>query len=173
MSGSNAPQVMQLTGAPLASVGNLAQNYAADAAGNPPFPVGMVVQGIDPLGCFGEYVFLKSVASTIVGSVVTFDGTGKAALIAAGVNGPCAVSLTIFDSTAPYAWFGYTGTFPTDTVANTALGSQLGRETTDGKVGDGFATGDQIQGAVNRLATTAAAVVNAQFSRPFVGIKTT
>lgn len=166
-------QTMQLTGAIQASVGLLAKNYAADAASNPPFPVGMVCQGIDALGRFAEYVFLKSVASAIVGSVVTFDGTGQAALIAASVNGPCAVSLTIFDTAAPYAWFGYTGSFPTDVVANTALGSQLGRETTDGKVGDGFATGDQIQGAVCRLATTAAAVVSCQFNRPFAGVKTT
>jgi hypothetical protein len=43
----------------------------------------------------------------------------------------------------------------------------LGRETSDGSCGDGFATGDQLIGAIAREATTAAAVATVQINYPY------
>jgi hypothetical protein len=99
---------------------------------------------------------------------VTFDEAGATTLLAANAVGPVAVALAIVDSTSEYGWYGIYGTFPTDVVANCADNAKLGRETTDGKVGDGFAAGDAITGAVSRAATTSAAVVNCQFAYPSV-----
>ena len=152
-----------LTGAPMATSGQL---QTVDSTQK--LPACTVVQGTDAVGAFAEYIYLQGVASTIVGSVVTFDEAGVTTLLAASAIGPVAVALAIVDATTEWGWYGLTGTFPTDVVANCADNKYIGRETTDGKVGDGFATGDMIVGAMSRAATTTAAVVNCQFSRGFV-----
>lgn len=155
---------MYLTGAPLGTVGIPGQ--VDSSARN---PIGARCFGVDPLGNAAEFIYLKGVASTIVGSVVTFDEAGVTALIAADAVGPVAVALAIVDDVAKFGWYGISGTFPTDVVASCADNAAIGRETTNGKVGDGFASGDQIFGAVSRAATTAAAVVNCQYQYPYVG----
>ena len=143
-----------ITGAPMASSGQLG---VVDTVQQ--FPLGTVVQGTDAVGGFAEYIYLKGVASTIVGSVVTFDEAGVTALITATSVGPVAVA-TAITVASTFGWYGYTGTFPTDVVANCADNAKLGRETTNGKVGDSYAAGYQIVGAVSRNSTTAAAVIN-------------
>jgi hypothetical protein len=84
--------------------------------------------------------------------------------------GICAVATGITVGST-FGWYGVQGVFLTDVVANTAAGGKLGRETTDGKVGDGFSAGDQIVGAyLGLVATTAAAVVLAIYSYPVCGV---
>jgi hypothetical protein len=153
-----------ITGAPMASSGQLG---VVDTVQQ--FPLGMRVSGTDAVGGYAEYVYLKGVASTIVGSVVTYDEAGVTALITATSVGPVAVA-TAITVASTFGWYGVTGTFPTDVVANCADNAKLGRETTNGKVGDSYAAGYQIMGAVSRAATTAAAVVNCQFNNPWVGM---
>lgn len=130
-------------------------------------PLGTRAQGQDTTGNTAEYIYLLGVASTIVGSVVTFDEAGVTTLIAANAKGPVAVA-TGLTVASTWGWYGIQGTFLTDVVANSADNSTIGRETTDGKVGDGRAAGDQIANAFQRAATTAAAVVLCQFDHPFV-----
>lgn len=153
----------RITGPTAAAAGALGTVYTTA-----PMQLGTVVTGVDSLDNFAEFIMLKGVPNTIVGSVVTYDETGATTLLAANAVGPVAVALAINNLTTTYAWYGITGTFPTDVVANCADNAKLGRETTDGKVGDGYAAGDAITGAVSRAATTAAAVVNCQFYRPSV-----
>lgn len=153
----------KITGPASAAAGAIGTVYTTA-----PMALGTVVTGTDTLGNFAEFIMLAGCASTIVGSVVTYDEAGATTLLAANAVGPVAVALAITDATTEYGWYGITGTFPTDVVANCADNAKLGRETTDGKVGDGFAAGDAITGAVSRAATTAAAVVNCQFMRPSV-----
>lgn len=153
----------KLTGPAEASSGNA---QVVDATQK--FILGMRVAGTDAVGGYAEYVYLQGVASMIVGSVVTYDEAGVTTLIVANGIGPVAVATAIVDATTKFGWFGVIGTFPTDVVANCADNANLGRETTNGKVGDGYAAGDAIAGAISRAATTAAAVVNCQFYNPFV-----
>lgn len=131
------------------------------------FPIGTVVAGTDVLGGYAEYIYLQGIGSTIVGSVVTYDETGLTALIAANAIGPVAVA-TALTVAATFGWYARVGTFPVDMVANVADNSNLGRETTNGKVGDGFATGDMIIGMIARAAVTTAAVSNCQLYNPLV-----
>jgi hypothetical protein len=131
-------------------------------------PVGTRCKGIDVTGGGAEYIYLKGVASTIVGSVVTFDEAGVSTLIAANAKGPVAVATAITDSTSKWGWYGIQGTFATDVVASCNDNATIGRETTDGKVGDGRAAGDEIANAFSRNSTTGAAVINCQFDHSFV-----
>ena len=152
----------QKTGGNLASSGNM-----GDVDTTAKNALGTRVQGTDSTGNGAEYIYLQGVASTIVGSVVTYDEAGLTTLIAANAKGPVAVAtgLTVANT---YGWYGIQGTFLTDVVANSADNSTIGRETTDGKVGDGRAAGDQIANAFQRAATTAAAVVLCQFDHSYV-----
>jgi hypothetical protein len=133
--------------------------------------VGTVVEGVDDFGNYAEFIYLKGVASTIVGSVVTYDHAGATTLIVADASGPVAVSMGV-NVASTFGWYCITGTVLVDVVANSAAaaaaGANPGRETTNGKVGDGRAAGDEINNFFQRVATTAAALAYCQISRPFV-----
>lgn len=115
-----------------------------------------------------EYIYLKGVASTIVGSAVTYDEVFQTTLLAANAKGLVAFACGITVAST-WGWYCIAGVCAADVVANSAANSTLGRETTDGKVGDGRAAGDEIvncfQGAT---ATTTAAVVNVRILYPSV-----
>jgi hypothetical protein len=150
----------------LASYGNLTD--VDTAARN---VVGTVIQGTDDLGAYAEFIYLKGVASTIVGSVVTYDHLYQSALLIADASGPVAIALGITVAST-WGWYARVGTFSADVVANSAAavagGKNPGRETTDGKVGDGRAAGDEIANFYQRVATTTAALALCQIDRPYV-----
>lgn len=115
-----------------------------------------------------EYIYLKGVASTIAGSVVTYDELGVTTLIAANAKGPVAVAMAATDATTDFGWYCIFGSCDADVVASSADNSTVGRETTDGKIGDGRAAGDEIVGMIQREATTTAALATVQLTYPFV-----
>ncbi len=133
--------------------------------------VGTRARGQDTSGSSAEYIYLIGVASTIAGSVVTFDGAGQTALIVADASGPVAVA-TGAVLAANWGWYCIQGYVLVDVVASSAAASTSsknpGRETTDGKVGDGRAAGDEINNFFQRVATTGAALALCQIDHPFV-----
>ncbi len=133
--------------------------------------VGTRVKGKDAYGFNAEYIYLAGCASTIVGSVVTFLNDGTTALIVADMSGPVAVATGITVAST-WGWYCIQGKVDVDVVANSAAfatsAKNPGRETTDGKVGDGRAAGDEIANFIQLTATTTAAVVPCQIDHPFV-----
>lgn len=153
--------------AQIKSGGNASVGALSDVDTTARNPVGFVAEGVDDFGNMAEYIYLKGIGSTIVGSVVTFDEAGVTALIAANAKGPVAIAMAITVAST-WGWYCIKGTVKADTVANTADNSTVGRETTDGKIGDGRAAGDQIANAFNREATTNAALAYTQIDHPYV-----
>jgi hypothetical protein len=164
-----------ITGNLQANVGVIGVTYAVDSASNPIMPYGSVVAGLDAVGGFAEFVFLLGVASTAVGSVVTYDEAGVTALAdtdsAATCLGPVAVALVANTDPARGAWYAITGTFPVSLVASVADNALLYFCSTGGSLDDAATTDRQVSNIISRAATTGAAVVNCQFSRPWGGIK--
>ena len=115
-----------------------------------------------------EYVYLKGVASTVLGSWVTFDELGVTTLLVANAIGPVAVAMAIIDSTSEYGWYCIYGTCEASIAANSSADKAIGFETSSGVAGDGKAAGDCISGAVQRDTTTTAAVVTVQINYPYV-----
>jgi hypothetical protein len=115
-----------------------------------------------------EYIYLKGVASLVAGDAVTYDELGATALLAANAKGPVAFAQATVDSTSEYGWFGIAGKFTVNGVANSADNATIGRETTDGKVGDGRAAGDEINNCIARSATSGAGNMTVQCRYPFV-----
>lgn len=156
-----------LTGAPMVGVGALA-NVDTTALNQ----VGKRCYGVDNTGNTAEFIYLKGVASTIVGSVVTYDNVGATTLIVADASGPVAIAQAI-TVVSTFGWYGIQGTFTTDVVANSAAAATTAKNpgiegATPGKVGDGRAAGDEINNFFQRTATTAAALVDCQIDHPFV-----
>ena len=115
-----------------------------------------------------EYIYLTGVASTILGSWVTYDELGITTLLGANAKGMVAVAMAAIDSTSEYGWYCIFGNCEAAIAANSAADTVIGFETTAGYAGDGKAAGDMIYGAMERDATTTAAVVTVQISYPFV-----
>lgn len=123
----------------------------------------------DELG--GEYVYLKGVSSLVAGDAVTYDELGVTTLLAANAIGPVAIAMATVDANTKFGWFCVKspyGGVSANLVANSADNVGLGRETTNGKLGDGRAAGDMIANAVARGATTGAAAALIQINRPYV-----
>ncbi len=128
------------------------------------YSVGSRVQ--DRLG--KEYIYLKGVVSTVVGSWVTYDELGVTTLLAADAIGDVgvAMAITVADK---FGWYQIYGSAQAKIAASCAADVVIGRESADGTAGDGHAaTGDDIFGCVSREATTAAAVATVQLNYPFV-----
>lgn len=116
-----------------------------------------------------EYIYLKGVSSCVAGDAVTYDEAGATALLAANAKGPVAFAQAAVDAATEYGWFMVRGVTSANLVANSADNATLGRETTDGKIGDGRAAGDQISNCFARGATAgSAATVSVQIMYPYV-----
>lgn len=116
-----------------------------------------------------EYIFLKGVTGTVVGSFVTFDEVGVTALLAADAFGPVAIALSILDAATKFGWYQIYGKAAGLLVANVADNAPLYACATGGSADDAATAGDLIHNAVSRGATSgAAAVTTVQIFHPFV-----
>lgn len=114
-----------------------------------------------------EYIFLKGLATTVLGFWVTYDEAGVTTLLAANAKGPVAVAMAAIVADK-YGWYGIFGKIPSMLAANCADNALIGRETADGYAGDARVAGDEIYGAITRGASTTAAVKDCQLNYPFV-----
>jgi hypothetical protein len=94
----------------------------------------------------GEFIYLEGCASTVRGSVVTFNDNYLTALVVANAIGSVAVALSI-NVASNYGWYQVlgTGVAACDTVAD---GTSCYIDGTAGRVDDAVVTGDLIQGMV-------------------------
>lgn len=136
-----------------------------------PMKLGMIVTGNDPTFGDGEFILLKGVASTVVGSLVTYDGTTyQTTLSATTANQGRPVAVATAASTAlVFAWYqiGGTAVVAKSTSFKFAATVALGVIST-GKVGS-VSSGKQILGARTANAATVASAtttVNVVINRP-------
>jgi hypothetical protein len=73
-------------------------------------PLGTVVRGVDPTYGEGEFIYLKGVASTIVGSIVSYDVSFQTLLHTTALNLPRPVAVSQSICTASYyGWYQISG----------------------------------------------------------------
>ena len=114
-----------------------------------------------------EYIYLKGVASTVAGSVVTYDEAGQTTLIAANAVGPVAVAMAAIVADK-YGWYQVFGSGTAAAAGAVADNAALYISATAGKVDDAVVTGDCIIGMVARAAIAAAGDLAVQLSYPVV-----
>jgi hypothetical protein len=114
---------------------------------------------------YAEYVYLRGIGSTVLGSVVTYDEAGVTALIAGNAIGPVAVAqaATVADR---WGWYMVRGscTAACDTVADN---TQPFIDGTAGRVDDAVVAGDLIANMVIR-STDSSNLCTVQMNYPFV-----
>jgi hypothetical protein len=130
-------------------------------------PLGKIVEAEDPTYGGGELIYLKGVASTVVGSAVIYDQfAGTTTLAVAGSRGPVAFALSI-NVASQYGWYQIAGAAVAKAVT-VAANLPCFLDAIAGSVDDAGGVGDKIEGATTKTAdgTPSAGFAVLQLDRP-------
>lgn len=134
-------------------------------------PLGFTVRATDPLYGAGEFVYLKGIASTVVGSLVDYDtylGTTALAPATTGV-GQVAVSMSI-NIANQYGWYQVIGSAVVKAPNAMTVGADVHMlAATPGSVDDAAVAGEQILNAKvsTTTGTPSSGLAVIQINRPF------
>lgn len=134
-------------------------------------PLGLCVNAVDPLYGMGEFLYLKGVASTVVGSLVDYDqflGTTALSPATAGV-GPVAVAMSA-NVASQYGWYQVVGAAVVKAPNAMAVGADVHMlAATPGSVDDAAVAGEQILNAKTSTTTgsPSSGLAVIQINRPF------
>ena len=143
---------------------------SVSATSDPKHPVGTIVRAKDPTYGEGEFIYLKGVASTAVGSWVTYNlDDGTTTLLAANAIGPVAISMSANTAATTYGWYQISGKAVGKCLTLMSDNDQVWITATAGSVDGASVAGD----GVNLAKCAADAVVgnlytDFEISRPFV-----
>lgn len=134
-------------------------------------PLGTIVRGVDPTYGEGEFIYLLGVASTAVGSIVTYDAsTYQTVLSAVGGNIPRPIAVAMSANVAAqYGWYQISGVAVCKKTCTISLaaGAAVGVLTTGLIAGTG--SGKEISGAAVAAVASATAgrtTVKVMINRP-------
>lgn len=141
----------------------------ADTSTTQKHPLGMIVKAVDPTYGAAEFIYLKGVASTAVGSWITYNlDDGSTALLVQDAVGPVAVAMSA-NVASQYGWYMISGK-QSAALANAAVAdnANLYPSTAPGYIDDTLVVGDTVFNAKAASACTAAGTIEVEMSRPFV-----
>ena len=109
--------------------------------------LGSIVQAWDSTYLTGEFIYLKGVASTVVGSFVTYNLKDcSTELLVANAIGPVAVSMSI-NVASSYGWYQISGTAVGKAKAGFADNAAVYATSTAGSIDDAVVAGDRVHNA--------------------------
>lgn len=129
--------------------------------------LGKIVRAVDPTYGEGDFIYLKGVASTVVGDLVIFDQfAGTTTRAVAGSRGPCGVAMSA-NVASQYGWYQISGSAVVK-AATVAANGNVYVTATAGTVDDAVVSGDKADGARFKTAdgTPSAGFAIVQLSRP-------
>lgn len=132
--------------------------------------LGLIVNAKDPTYGVGEFIYLKGVASTVVGSWVTYNADDNStALLAANAIGPVAVAMsaTVVDT---YGWYQISGKAVGLALAGFVDNANVYATATAGSVDDAVVAGDRVKLAkgASAVGTPSAGLAEFEIQRPFM-----
>jgi len=133
-------------------------------------PLGTIARATDPVYGAGEFIYLKGVASTAVGSWVTYNPDDfSTALLAANAIGPVAIAMAATVANE-YGWYQIQGKPVGKAAAGFVDNANVYATATAGTVDDAVVAGDRVKGAVGASAvgTPAAGLAEFEIARPFM-----
>lgn len=135
-----------------------------------PVPYGTIVTATDPTYGAGEFIFLKGVADTAVGSVVTYNADDFSTTLAvANAIGPVAVAMSacVADKAG---WYQIQGKGVAKVLSGFADNANCYLTATAGSVDDTVVAGDYVFGmkGASAIGTPSAGLAEVELSRPFV-----
>lgn len=115
-------------------------------------PIGTRVKAFDPTYGEGEFIYLKGLASTALGELVTYDNYGNVTKRAvAGDRGPAAVAMSA-NVANQYGWYQIFGSAKVKVAAAFAADKPCFLTATAGTVDDAVVAGDLVTGMVSKTA---------------------
>ena len=131
----------------------------ADTSTTQNHALGTIVTATDPTLGGGEFIYLKGVASTVVGSIVNYDDNFQTALdtsATAGPSRPLAVAMSA-NVASQYGWYQISGVAVAAKLATVCVvaGAAFAVASTGSGVVIASASGNEVQGGI--IAATASA----------------
>lgn len=136
-------------------------------------PLGTIVRAIDTATTdygVGEFIYMLGVASTVVGSVVTYDAGGfTTALASANAVGGVAVAMSA-NVASQYGWYQISGRGVVKGLASLVADKLCYLTSTAGSIDDAVVVGDAIHfmETTSALDTPSTGLAEVTLSRPFV-----
>ncbi|MEW9535706.1 hypothetical protein MRBLRC7O_000916 [Agrobacterium radiobacter] len=142
----------------------------ADTSTTAKHELGLIVKAKDPTYGAGEFIYLVGVASTAVGSWVTYDQDGNTtALLAANAIGPVAVAMSA-NVANQYGWYQISGKAIGKALAGYVDNALVYATATAGSVDDAVVAGDRVKLAKGASAvdTPSTGLAEFEIQRPFM-----
>lgn len=133
-------------------------------------PLGTIVRATDPTYGVGEFIFLKGLAATAVGSWVTYNSDDySTTLLAANAIGPVAVAMSA-NVASQYGWYQIQGKAIGLVLTGFVDNANVYATATAGSVDDAVVAGDRVKGAVgaSAIGTPSAGLAEFEIARPFM-----
>jgi len=113
------------------------------------------------------YICLKGVASTVVGSVVTYDEVGVSTLLVGNAIGLVAIAQAIVDTTSKRGWYLIVGSCQAKVSAGFVDNANCYATATPGEIDDAIVAGDRVKNMIGRSAIASGTAL-VQVSYPFM-----
>lgn len=133
-------------------------------------PLGLTVEAIDPVYGAGEFIYLKGVASTAVGSWVLYNPDDySTTLLAANDIGSVAVAMSA-NVASQYGWYQIKGKAIGKALTGFVDNANVYSTATAGSVDDAVVAGDRVKNAKGASAvdTPSTGLAEFEIDRPFV-----
>lgn len=133
-------------------------------------PLGTIVTAVDPVYGAGEFIYLKGLAATAVGTWVTYNPDDfSSTLLAANAIGPVAIAMSACVA-SNYGWYQIQGKALGLCLAGFLDNANVYATATAGSVDDAVVAGDRVKGAVGASAIGVPSGSFAEFeiARPFM-----
>lgn len=132
--------------------------------------LGTIVRAQDPTYLGGEFIYLKGVASTAVGSWVTYNiDDGSTTLLAANAIGPVAVAMSA-NVANQYGWYQIQGKAVGKALTGFLDNANVYATATAGSIDDAVVAGDRVKRAKGASAvdTPSSGLAEFEIDRPFM-----
>lgn len=132
--------------------------------------LGTIVRAKDPTYGVGEFIYLKGVASTAVGSWVTYNTDDYTTdLLAANAIGPVAVAMSA-NIASQYGWYQISGKAIGKALTGYVDNANVYATATAGSIDDAVVAGDRVKLAKGASAvdTPSTGLAEFEISRPFM-----
>jgi len=136
-------------------------------------PLGTIIQARDVASTAygsGEFIYLKGVASTAVGSWVTYNADDNStALLAANAIGPVAIAMSA-SVASEFGWYQISGKAVGKALASYADNGLVYATATAGSIDDAVVAGDRVKLALGASAvdTPSTGLAEFEIQRPFM-----
>lgn len=134
-------------------------------------PLGRIVQAQHQTYGSGEFIYLKGVASTAVGSWVTYNlDDMTTTLLAANAIGPVAVAMSANTAATSFGWYQISGKAVGKALSGYLDNGLVYATSTAGSIDDAVVAGDRVKLAVGASAvdTPSTGLAEFEIARPFM-----